>query len=150
MLQIMDNLHNYVPVKSTDEEIDISGSKLIVKREVLHQILCGGDQLTVSRLRGCQLIRMNSVSESTKLSGLLPVAEDWHTKVILLEVTSALCLDYIVYNSLIFYRLFGRGYTPQCRHLIMVLYNSCGTLLIDEMLYRTLTRMSMHLKTFSH
>ena len=45
-----------------------------------------GDYLSVARARGAQVIR--STSELTKhtLSGILPVAEDWHAKVCLMEV----------------------------------------------------------------
>ena len=62
-------------------------SKYLVIREVQHQLLFGGDQLTASRARGCKAIRMNSATDTEKLCGLIPVAEDWHTKVTLLEVS---------------------------------------------------------------
>ena len=60
-------------------------------REVHHQVLLGGDQMTAGRARGSKMIRMNSSNESKLLNGLLPVSEDWHTKVILLEVYSYTC-----------------------------------------------------------
>jgi hypothetical protein len=34
--------------------------------ETLQQIILGGDQMTASRVRGCQLIRINSTTESKK------------------------------------------------------------------------------------
>ena len=61
---------------------------------MLHQILLGGDQLTVARCRGCQIIRINSVTQTKKLCGLHPVIEDWHAKVTLLEVCICHCIIY--------------------------------------------------------
>ena len=55
-------------------------------KDAFHQILFGGDQLTVARARGSQRIQVNSESQADRLQGLVPVAEDWHTKVTLLEV----------------------------------------------------------------
>lgn len=57
-----------------------------VLREVHHKVLLGGDQMTAARTRGSKIIRMNSSNDSKLLSTLVPVAEDWHTKVVLLEV----------------------------------------------------------------
>ena len=88
MLQILDRVHNYVPSKSLEQELEIGLNTYTVTKEAFHQILFGGDQLTTARCRGCQAIRINSATESQKLSGLLPVIEDWHTKVVLLEVNT--------------------------------------------------------------
>ena len=40
-----------------------------------HHSLCGGDQLTVARIRGAQSIRTNSESGRNCLDGFIPVAE---------------------------------------------------------------------------
>ena len=48
--------------------------------------------MTAARTRGSKIIRMNSSNDSKLLSTLVPVAEDWHTKVVLLEV-------YLKYNT---------------------------------------------------
>lgn len=48
--------------------------------------LVGGDQLTVARIRGAQKIRGNSEKSEDRFDGLLPVAEDWHTKMCFMEV----------------------------------------------------------------
>ena len=45
-----------------------------------HQILLGGDQLTVACIRGAQRIRANSESASGCLQGFVPMVEDWHAK----------------------------------------------------------------------
>ena len=48
-----------------------------------HNILFGGDQLTNGSQRICQY----SEFERRRLEGLVPCVEDWHTKVISLEVS---------------------------------------------------------------
>ena len=48
--------------------------------------LMGGDQLTVVCARGAQLIRANTGTNQGSFSGLLPVVEDWHTKLCLMQV----------------------------------------------------------------
>ena len=48
--------------------------------------LVEGDQLTVARIRGVQKIRGNSETSKQQFDGLLPVAEDRHAKICLLEV----------------------------------------------------------------
>uniref|UniRef100_A0A1X7SP68 DUF6589 domain-containing protein n=1 Tax=Amphimedon queenslandica TaxID=400682 RepID=A0A1X7SP68_AMPQE len=77
-LQILDKLEKYIPKKIVEHDG--------LMREVHHQVLLGGDQMTAARARGSKMIRMNSTTDSKRLTGLLPVSEDWHTKVILLEV----------------------------------------------------------------
>ena len=53
----------------------------------LHSLLFGGDQLTAARIRGAQEGKCDSVKASKRFEGLIPVIEDWHTKVIVLEVS---------------------------------------------------------------
>jgi len=43
--------------------------------------------LTAERARGAKKAKVNAVSPSEQLAGLIPVAADWHTKVKLLEVS---------------------------------------------------------------
>ena len=58
--------------------------------EIYHQILLGGDQLTVARARGSVAVRADHIahvcSRRDRLEGLLPVVEDWHAKQCLLKV----------------------------------------------------------------
>ena len=42
--------------------------------------------------RGSQIIRSNSKSPSAQLQGLHPVVEDWHAKVILLQVSDTIVI----------------------------------------------------------
>lgn len=57
----------------------------------MYNLLFGGDQLTVARARGAKKTRKNSTSLDKCLDGLIPCIEDWHAKVVLLEVESC-CL----------------------------------------------------------
>lgn len=88
MIDIMQHIHQYVPALHTVDDITIqsTGEHIQAERVDFHSIVFGGDQLTAKRARGSQKIRSNSKNEAEKLEGLLPVAEDWHTKVCLLEV----------------------------------------------------------------
>lgn len=88
MVDIMSHLHQYVPaveytrqcfIPTTDETVEVPQVKF-------HGVLFGGDQLTVARARGAKKIRVNSLSRITRLEGLIPCAEDWHTKLNLLGV----------------------------------------------------------------
>lgn len=74
MIEIMETHQQYVPL--TEDETD----------QKAHQVLFGGDQLTVARARGCAELRLNSDTLTGRLKTLVPVAEDWHTLVTLLTV----------------------------------------------------------------
>lgn len=84
----MESLHEYVPTHSTisKETIPSDNEEVNVMKDKFHQILFGGDQLTVARARGSQRIRKNSERGKEHLEGLTPVCEDWHTKLCLLGV----------------------------------------------------------------
>lgn len=83
MIKIMTTLQQYVPyLYSKTEDLE---------KEAVHQILFGGDQLTAARARGCQEVRINSDTCIGQLTALRPVAEDWHTLVVLLTVRYILC-----------------------------------------------------------
>ncbi len=51
------------------------------------QYFLGGDQLIAARARAAIKTRVNSLTCDTRLDGLVLCAEDWHTKVNLLDVT---------------------------------------------------------------
>ena len=65
-------------------------------------ILFGGDQLTAARARGAKKAKFNSYCSVTQLDGLIPCAEDWHTKMNFLGVSSGTCNSYciIIYSLL--------------------------------------------------
>ena len=70
------------------KRVDIPGTEeqATVQDDRFHQLLLGGNQLTVARVRGAQRIRANSESASACLQGLVPVVEDWHAKQMLIGV----------------------------------------------------------------
>ena len=71
-----------------------------VHHDIFQPVLFGGDQLTAARARGSQQIRLNSERASDRLQGLIPVAEDWHTSVILLTVSELLACDPVIITNL--------------------------------------------------
>ena len=88
MIDIMTHIHQYVPCYVHEEEHDIQGEMVKVAKESVYPILFGGDQLTASRARSAKKAKVNSVKSSARLEGLIPVAEDWHTKLNFLTVCS--------------------------------------------------------------
>ena len=88
MVDIVSLLHQYVPTFTFTEELLIStGEKVVEEHAVFHSILMGGDQLTAARTRSAIKAKVNSESPSKRLSGTVPVAEDWHTKANFLGVS---------------------------------------------------------------
>lgn len=84
MVDIMDVMHKYVPMKADTANIrppgDADLEPIPVELSVFHKILFGGDQVTAARARGAQLARCTQSSARDQLRGLLPVCEDWHAK----------------------------------------------------------------------
>ena len=77
-----------MPSRQKTVEVEVEGEdepeQLTIDR--FHQVLIGGDQLTVARIRSAQAARLNSESGSGQLRGFLPVVEDWHARLCLMEV----------------------------------------------------------------
>ena len=86
MISIMSSLHKYVPTAYQQNEYLLSTGQLEKTGEYFfHQLLLGGDQLTCARIRGSQTARISEEINKDRLLGLVASAEDWHTKVCLLE-----------------------------------------------------------------
>ena len=81
MVDIMSHLHQYVPVVESPEPLLASEDSSQV-----HGVLFGGDQLTVARARGAKKIMSNALTRAKRIEGIVPVAEDWHTKMNFLDV----------------------------------------------------------------
>lgn len=88
MVCILEHLHEYIPKLEQERTVEgiPFGDEDVLRDQKFHRVLLGGDQLTVARARSCQRGRGNSDTGLSKLSGVIPVAEDWHTAVILLTV----------------------------------------------------------------
>ena len=71
----MEKLHEYVPAKSVTNEV--SGDE----DYLYHKLLLGGDQLTIAHSQSSIAIHADHDLAREHLEGLLPVVEDWHTKI---------------------------------------------------------------------
>ena len=88
MCDIMDKIHDYVPSKHVVETFPLfeDDDDVEIDEEMFHQILLGGDQLTIARARGSIAARQDHRTRRERLEGLFPVVEDWHAKQCLLKV----------------------------------------------------------------
>lgn len=88
MIQILQHLQQYIPEKEYEDELCVPNQQELIKttKVLQHKILLGGDQLTVARVRGAQTAMCNGIDAVKRLEGFIPVIQDWHAKVVLLEV----------------------------------------------------------------
>ena len=88
MVEILSHLHQYVPIKQHTNLVHIPSKDLVVSLEsaTVQQLLIGGDQLSAARARGAIKAMSNGTTPQKRLDGFIPVVEDWHTQVVLLEV----------------------------------------------------------------
>ena len=75
----------------TTQEVETSGPGETTHTNVVHtnsfnHILLGGDQLTVARIRGCHKVKGNVHNGRDYCAGIVPVVEDWHTKMCFMKV----------------------------------------------------------------
>lgn len=84
----MEQLHRYVPAKRYQECFTIEDTEevLQIPKAAINPILFGGDQLTAARARGAKYAKVNSFDPCQRFDGLIPIAEDWHTKLNFLGV----------------------------------------------------------------
>ena len=89
MLEILLHHQEYVPACRTEKVHHIASTNEDVATEEIKytRILFGGDQLTSCRIRGVQRTMKTSDTQVLRCNGFLPVTEDWHCKVVLLEVS---------------------------------------------------------------
>lgn len=101
MVDILTHLHQYVPTVNYSQKKTIStGETALEERATFHKILVGGDQLTVARARTAIKVKVNSETPTKKLSGIIPVVEDWHAKANFLSVSTKLLLIMYSYSSM--------------------------------------------------
>jgi len=97
MIKILQHLQRYIPVK----EIPATASQQESASNVLqHKLLLGGDQLTVARVRGAQTAMCNGLNAVKRLEGFVPIIQDWHAKVVLLEVCYLRCITKYLYSHI--------------------------------------------------
>lgn len=91
MIDIVDVLHKYIPKTTSTQTFnhcarDGRAKAITVNIDHFNHILVGGDQLTVSRFHGSQGILHNCDNGGERGEGLIPVIEDWHTKMCFMKV----------------------------------------------------------------
>ena len=101
MVDILTHLHKYVPYKEFTREVVIPSLGEAVSEETatVCKTLFGGDQLTAARARGAITAMSNASSTAKRLEGLIPVIEDWHAQVTLLEVSQSVAGVYLMYTQ---------------------------------------------------
>lgn len=82
MKEIAQHHHQLIPIKEYSEEFTVRSTGITVKipKARIHPVLFGGDQLTAAMLRSARQAKVHEDSPGTRLEGLVPMAEDWHTK----------------------------------------------------------------------
>ena len=100
----MEKIHEHVPVLAQKIDKSHSAGTTTIEEARFHQILLGGDQLTVARGRSAQSIRQNAGSPILHLEGLETIPLDWHTKMNFLEVSNIIYFfDVLLYYFLYYF-----------------------------------------------
>lgn len=87
MSKIMDHYMKYVPTIETKINLDLpNGDSMVLDDTRFSSILFGGDQVTAVRMRSTQALRDSHDNAIDRLEGLLPIVEDWHTRLTLMKV----------------------------------------------------------------
>lgn len=88
MVDILSHLHQYVPIKHHTNMVYVPSKDVVVSLDsaTVQQLLIGGDQLSTARARGAIKAMANGTTPQKRLDGFIPVVEDWHAQVIILEV----------------------------------------------------------------
>lgn len=77
----------YVPTVAAEGTHTLpTGHQVTFDDTKFHEILFGGDQLTVARARGAQVLRSTHDSAVSRITGLIPVIEDWHARMTMMKV----------------------------------------------------------------
>ena len=93
MSEILAAYMKMVPIVESTEAIDLPcGASVRVDSTAYHSILFGGDQLTAARIRGTKCLRDTEAKRNDRFEGLIPVVEDWHTRMTLMKVITILLL----------------------------------------------------------
>lgn len=86
MIDILSDSLKYVPMVETSADVLVPSidQTVQVASAIGHPIQFSGDQNTVALARGAQREKAYSVTSSGRLTELVPVVADWHSKVKLL------------------------------------------------------------------
>lgn len=82
MTDIFKKLHKFVPKEQVFQVMRDDGETepACIQVDYFNYILIGGDKFTVARIRECQRGTVKLSLWRGMLGGLIPVVEDWHTK----------------------------------------------------------------------
>ena len=84
MSEILAAYMKVVPTVESQEQLTLPcGTSVEVDNTAYHSILFGGDQL---RMRGTKDLRDTEERRNDRFEGLIPVIEDWHTRITLMKV----------------------------------------------------------------
>ena len=106
MTNILTHIQGYVPCKQTEKLLD--AEPFTQTDYQLFTTLVDGDQLSAARARNCVMIQDNAENNFDKLNGLLPVVEDWHVKVCLIEVRTFNCCTTLILLTIIIFLITHR------------------------------------------
>lgn len=151
IVEIVSHLHQYVPVIEFEEEQPIHSSNeiVMVPKAVFSPVLLGGDQLTASRVRGAKKAKVSDNVPSNRFEGIIPVAEDWHTKMNFMGVCLFTIIVMSTLSTLLWHRFCGSIFIPSAQLENMEHCTSYGTCSIVAMLLRIQPKTLMHVKIFS-
>ena len=85
MCHILANLQKYCPNKPSIKEFVLPNGEC--HKITNKDILFGGDQLTCVRARTAKWLRSSHDKAEDALQGIIPVVEDWHSRMCLLRVS---------------------------------------------------------------
>ena len=97
MSHVLDHYMQLVPKLEANGMAN--GEKIKFDDTKFNAKLLGEDQLTVVRVRSTQALRDTLDSATQRYEGLISVIEDWHARVILLQVCSL--LEVMLYSMLL-------------------------------------------------
>lgn len=87
MSKILENFHKLVPTLDIEGHLSLpNGNSLDFDDTRFYKIFLGGDQLTVARARGAQALRASHDRPIDRLEGIVPVIEDWHSRMTFMKV----------------------------------------------------------------
>ncbi len=88
MAKILARYMKLVPTVEVEGHLQLpNGSVLDFDDTRFFPILLGGDQLTIARVRGTQALRDTQDKRVDRFEGILPVVEDWHSRMTLMKVS---------------------------------------------------------------
>ena len=78
-----------VPVMEYDGDLFVPSinEDITIRKALFSPVLLGGDQLTAAHVRGAKKAKVSANIPLKRLVGIVPVAEDWHTKMNFMAVS---------------------------------------------------------------